>query len=225
MLLVFPTQRTHDLKELSFYEQSGIVLPGAGLLLGVLVLEPAVQPIFLGDGLTVGGLGLFVIIAYALGHLCAAVGNVIDTAIWFVAGGMPSQWPRDPERPLIGAAQRTALLAKMKARTGTDFDPTTTISKKEWRSAFHVVYRDVLGSGLASRVEVFNGSYGLNRGLAAAAVMLIPLVLQKWPEHAFWWIGALLFMSAVYAFRMFRFGVHFAREVFIRFLLLPDDRA
>lgn len=212
------------MKELSFYEQAGIVLPGAGLLLGVIVLEPAVQPIFLGSGLTVGGLGLFVIIAYALGHLAAAVGNIIDNLIWSAAGGMPSQWPRNPARPLIGDEQRKALLLKIKARIGTAFDPAVVIPKQDWRSVFHVIYRDVLGSGLAARVEVFNGSYGLNRGLAASSLMLVPLVLYKSPPNAGWWAGSLIVMAAIYAFRMFRFGVHFAREVFIRFLLLPDAR-
>lgn len=213
------------MKELSFYEQAGVVLPGAAILLGVIVLEPAVQPIFLGSGLTIGGLGLFVIIAYALGHLAAAVGNLLDGAIWLVAGGMPSQWPRDPERPLIGIEQRGVLLRKIEARIGTKLDPTTVIAKADWRSLFHVIYRDVLASGTAARVEVFNGSYGLNRGLAAASITLIPLVLHKAPDNAHWWVGALLISAAVYSYRMFRFGVHFAREVFIRFLLLPDSRA
>lgn len=114
--------------------------------------------------------------------------------------------------------------AENKARIGTTFDLAVVITKQDWRGAFHVIYRDVLESGIAARVEVFNGSYGLNRELAASSMMLAPMVQYKSPFNAGWWTGALFVMAEIYAFRMFRFGFHFAREEFIRFLLLPDAR-
>jgi hypothetical protein len=57
--------------KMSFYEQLGIVIPGSVLMFGLTLYYPALQLITGKDGLSVGDLGLFVLIAYAAGHLVA----------------------------------------------------------------------------------------------------------------------------------------------------------
>lgn len=210
------------MKDLSVYEQLGIVIPGAGLLLGVLVLEPAIQPLFLGNGLSVGGLGLFIIIAYALGHIVAAAGNVIDSLIWACLGGMPSQWARKPKNPIVSESQRAAICRKANSRHGIAVATDVVVPASAWKHCFHVIYRDVMRNAPSTRIDGFNGSYGLNRGLAASCLLLLPLLWHKAPADWEWWAAGLIAMSATYAFRMCRFGVHFAREVLIGFSLLPD---
>lgn len=212
------------MKELSFYEQAGLVVPGSGLLLGVLVLEPNLQPFFVGDGISIGGLGVFVLIAYGLGHLVAAFGNLIEGVVWRCADGMPSQWPRDPHRRLLHASQRERLFAKLRTRLGIEIASDVKTSSDAWRQTFGLLYRDVIGAAPLGRIETFNGTYGLNRGLATSAFLLIPLVAYYAPAHWLWWCSALAFIGAVYLYRMVRFGRHFAVEVYTRFLLLPDDR-
>ena len=46
----------------SFYEQVGIVIPGAVFLFGIMFYLPDLQGVFTKDGFSVGGLGIFVII-------------------------------------------------------------------------------------------------------------------------------------------------------------------
>jgi len=213
------------MKEISFYEQVGLVVPGAGLLLGVLLLEPTMQPFFVGQGISIGGLGVFVLIAYALGHLVAAFGNLLEWIIWRFAGGMPSQWPRDPKRQLLDAQQRGRLLSKLASRLSISHPPDIRISDAAWRQTFRLIYSDVIDAQPLGRIESFNGMYGLNRGLAGSALLLIPLVYHYAPPNWGWWCVALAFVGIVYCFRMVRFSIHFAREVYSRFLLLPDGRA
>jgi len=96
------------MKNLSFYEQAGIVVPGAVLLFGLFLIQPDLHDILAKDGITIGALGIFILLAYATGHLVAALGNVLEKVLWWPFGGMPSNWVTDPKRSLLNEAQ-TAL--------------------------------------------------------------------------------------------------------------------
>src|SRR5262249_32524865 len=99
---------------------------------------------------------------------------------------------------------------------GVDLKTSTT---KDWEPLFRQLYRDVLVNN-PGRVEVFNGNYGLNRGLGSAFVVLAALFAAA-PPHR--WLAALVLIGAalIHLIRMQRFGLHFAREVFTGFLNLP----
>lgn len=213
------------LKELSFYEQAGLLLPGAILLFGLLLLIPELKPLFVDGGITIGGLGLFLLIAYALGHLVAAGGNLMEAVMWLPAGGKPTSWVRNPRRTrLLTPSQHEALVAKVNARLGLRLDAIRGLTKREWEGHFGLLYRDVLKAGDCPRLETFNGNYGLNRGLAAALVTLMVVAAARQPENWLWYVAALAVAFAGYAFRTIRFGLYWAREVYLTFLLLPDKR-
>lgn len=67
------------------------------------------------------------------------------------------------------------------------------------------------------RIETFNGNYGLNRGIAAALLCLAAVVGTMSPNR---WLLALGFVlvAVIYVYRMQRFGIHFAKEVYLGFL-------
>ena len=46
-------------KNFSFYEQTGILIPGATLVFGLLFFFPEFRMLFFSDGVSIGGLGLF----------------------------------------------------------------------------------------------------------------------------------------------------------------------
>ena len=213
------------MKDLSFYEQAGIVIPGAVVLFGLLLLVPGFQPLFAKDGLTVGGLGLFLLIAYAAGHLVAGIANIFEAIIWWPVGGMPSNWVRRRHPRLFVERETDAVSAKLCARHGRITANVLDLSRAEWRSCFALIYRDVLGSGSSGRVDVFNGNYGLSRGLAVAFLSMAVLACLLRPE-GHWQIAASLCAIAaiISTTRMVRFGIHFSREVLYRFILLPDSR-
>jgi hypothetical protein len=75
------------MQKLSFYEQVGVVTPGTVFLFGLIFYVPELRGILAKDGISVGGLGVFVILSYAAGHLLAAFGNVIEKGYWRAKGG------------------------------------------------------------------------------------------------------------------------------------------
>jgi len=214
------------MKELSFYEQVGILLPGAVLLFGLVLLAPEFRTAVSAEGaVTVGGLGLFLILAYALGHLVAAVGNLLEGVLWRLAGGMPASWVRDPKRArLLTAGQHQALLSKVKKRSGAEVTAIRGLPRAEWRGLFSGIYRDVLSHDRSDRLEVMLGSYGLNRGLAAACLILLATTFVRQPPQWRWYAVGLAFAVAGYGFRMVRFALYWAREVYAAYLALPDER-
>ena len=210
------------MKQLSFYEQVGIVTPGAVFLFGIMFYVPELRGIFTKDGVSVGGLGMFVIIAYAGGHLLAALGNVIENLYWYLQGGMPSNWIVGPSPRLLSAPQITQVEVLVATRLGLALTPLRELTTKEWHPIFRQIYSDVEKHGKPERGDIFNGNYGLNRGLCAAALALAAAIGIKAPDQWFVSLG-LLGVSLVYLYRMHRFGVHYAREIYNQFLLLPPE--
>ncbi len=209
------------MNKLSFYEQAGIVVPGSVLLFGLFLIEPDVRVVFTKDGVTVGGLGIFVLLAYAAGHLIAALANVLEVGLWYPFGGMPSNWVVNPKRSFLTDEQTAQLEARLSSRLRLGSLKVRGMDRRSWNKVFQQLYRDVLVNR-PGRVEIFNGNYGLNRGLASATVILA-VVLALF-EPAYWlWSIALLAAAMVYLYRAYRFGVHFAREVLTGFLLLSSE--
>jgi hypothetical protein len=211
------------MNKLSFYEQVGIVIPGSVFLFGVMFYVPALRDVLAKDGISIGGLGIFVIISYAVGHLLAALGNGIENVYWRLKGGMPSNWIVGPNPRLLSSSQISKVEALVASRLGLSVPPFTELTESAWHPIFRQIYSDVEHHGKPGRGDAFNGIYGLNRGLSAATFALAVAIVILAPAQ--WIVSAgLLVVSVVYLYRMHRFGVHYAHEVYNQFLLLaPDD--
>jgi len=208
------------MKKFSFYEQVGIVIPGALFLFGIMFYVPELRNILAKDGVSVGGLGVFIIISYAIGHLLAALGNIIENLYWNMKGGMPSNWIVGPTPRLLSSSQITKVEILTAARLGLNIPPFAELKAKTWFPIFRQIYSDVEKHGKSDRGNTFNGNYGLNRGLCSAALALAAAILIISPSQ--WAVSLVLVgISLIYLFRMHRFGEHYAREIYNQFLLLP----
>jgi hypothetical protein len=197
----------------TFDEYAGFVIPGAVTLMAVLWLFPESRALVSKEGVTVGEFGLFVIIAYAAGQLLQALGNYLEWAWWRLSGGMPAT--RMLSGALLTAEQHRRLLDALRpALGGTE---PAKLSASDSRAIIREVYAEVLAAGKAARVDTFNGSYGLMRGLAAAFVVLFVLAIVAGKGVTV--LGALfvLFMLALH--RMHRYSQHYATELFTQFLI------
>ena len=210
------------MKQFSFYEQVGIVIPGTLFLFGLMFCIPALHDTLAKDGISVGGLGIFVLISYAAGHLLAALGNSIEALHWRVRGGMPSNWIIGPAPRLLSLGQIAKVETLTVSRLGLPPLDFETLTEKEWFPIFRQIYSDVERYGKPDRADTFNGNYGLNRGLCAAALGLAISTFTLAPAQ--WLVGiCLVGVSLVYLYRMHRFGVHYAREIYNQLLLLPPN--
>ena len=79
-------------KEFSFYEFVGILVPGVTLLFFSEVIIESIYQKTIIDFSKGGESVVFLVIAYGIGHILQAVGNVFENIMWMVFGSMPTQW-------------------------------------------------------------------------------------------------------------------------------------
>jgi hypothetical protein len=207
------------MKKLTFYEQAGILIPGSVLLFGLLFFFPSLKELLAKDGVSLGQLGIFVLLSYAAGHLIAALGNFGESVLWRPLGGMPSNWVVKKTTKLLSDGQRERLPKKVQSRLGVTVPAIVGMDRKEWFPISRQIYSDVERNGKADRIEAFNANYGLNRGLAAGCLALACIALLS----GNWRIGlGLLVFCSVYSYRAYRFGVHYGRELYVQFLSMSD---
>jgi len=213
------------MRQFDFYEFVGIVSPGALTLVGLGIVHPELRQLVKEHALSAGDLGVFLILSYVAGHLAQSIGNLIENGWWKLWGGWPSDWPRTGKHKLLSAAQAKALETQVRQRIACAEQVSLTgTTEGEWSGLTRQVYADVRAAGRAERVDVFNGNYGLCRGIVAGlAVLLLVSVAMHWKQ---WWAEdvLLLALGAAAVYRMHRFGKHYARELFVQFLQLPQER-
>jgi hypothetical protein len=141
-----------------------------------------------------------------------AIGNGLEWVLWKLCGGMPSGQVLCGK--YLSADQHKRLLEALRPVVG-DADPCK-LPEPERLAIAREVYSEIAGAGKASRVDTFNGNYGLMRGLAAAFVMTFALAVVTSQGIIALCILGVLFLLAIY--RMHRFGRHYATELFTQFL-------
>ncbi|MCK1285437.1 hypothetical protein IVB41_16075 [Bradyrhizobium sp. 44] len=199
----------------TLYEQLGIIIPGSILMFGLVLYYPELKLLTTKDAFSVGELGLFVLIAYAAGHLVAAIANALEKLFWW--NGMPSDWVTHDPPALLSADQVENLRTKVGTRLNITIAKMAGYDQKKWWPVSRQIYADVGKSGKPDRIDTFNGNYGLNRGFASSCLVLTVVALA----HADWLIAVGLFAAAcIYGYRAYRFGVHYARELYLQFLVL-----
>jgi hypothetical protein len=200
------------------YEQLGIIIPGAVLIFGLMLFFPSVREAVSANGVSLGELGVYILLSYAAGHLIAAVGNLGEKA-WELVGGMPTDWVTKENCGLLSPQQVDAVQQKVRTRLGIAIERLRGLDRKVWFPISRQIYADVAKNGKPDRIEAFNGNYGLNRGLAAACLVLTVIaVVQRQ------WLTALLLIvfCGIYAYRAYRFGAHYGRELYMQFLTMDD---
>lgn len=213
------------MKTLNFYEFAALIAPGSVALFGVALLFPTVRGILATDNLSVGELGLFAILAFVAGHLVQGIGDVIEYLWWKAWGGMPTDWVRSKKHALFAGPQRHALASHLHEMLNLKGSAKIEeMSSSDWSGITRQIYAAVAAARRSSRVDRFNGNYGLNRGIAAALLILSVLTFALRPGH--WPIGILIVIGVGLAvFRMHDFGKRYASELFVQFLQLPKSES
>lgn len=213
-----------SLRQFEFYEFAGVLAPGTTVIVATAIIFPGQFSPILKTGLSLGDLGVVVIMAYVIGHLTQAIGNGIECLWWWAWRGWPSDWIGQGRVGLLNRKQLDALESCLEARLGLS---GIKLSKDNTRAKWHPVTRQIhaavgaAGAERLKRVETFNGNYGLFRGIASAMLITFVMTLVTAPKSG-WSVKLMLLAAAGLALlRMHRFGKHYARELFVQFLSLP----
>ncbi len=207
-------------KGFDLYEYTGILVPGYLLLVGIALLHPEAKSFLLSVNFTVGHFGLSVLLAYSAGHLLQALGNMIEYLWWELYGGMPTDWVRTGKHFLLAPDQIVMLKNKMSAILGLSVkNELQEYSKEEWSSIIRQVYAAIDGDNRSKRVDIFNGQYGLNRGIGASFLFLLVVTLlyyglSSWSIQIWLCAG---FVVSIY--RMHRFGRNYGHSLFMSFII------
>ncbi len=207
------------MKKFDFYEFAAVLCPGALLVLALTRLLPELA--FLGkkDSYSFGDLGIFVLLSYVAGQLVQAVGNVIAKIWWQFWSGLPTDWVRTGKHDLIAKQQTAQLSDKLSELAGIATpNGISGFSKNDWYGITRQMYAVVRYAGRSMRVDIFNGYYGMFRGLTASLLVVIAAsaVQRGFVQPRLY---VLLGVGLVLAlFRMHRFAVNYARELFVQFL-------
>lgn len=213
--------RPQDLaKSFDAYEIIGVITPGTVVALLLVMEWPSFRTLVSEKGLSVGDFGLFVLVAFVLGHLIQAVGNVIEPIIWFPSG-LPTNWARSRRRRqnLVTPEQREALEAAVAKMEGTALD-ISKFSPSQWLAVTTRAYGRLRRAGRSGRVDFSNRTYGLTRGLLAA---LLACLAWYAGAHRYDSTALLILAAALCAavWRMRRAGIHYARALILEFIDLP----
>lgn len=213
------------MKNFDYYEFTGILTPGVILLYVVSLKFPAVTPFMSSQQLSVGALGLFIVLAYVAGHLVQSLGNLIEWVFWKPFGGMPSNWVIAGRTPGYLSPQQVEVLpAKVEQILGWKLGKALSkMTEKEWKPVVGSIYASVQSAGRSGRVDVFNGNYGMLRGVGSALLVAAALSVVGKGDAQWFAAGTVLVLAALALVRMFQFGRHYARELFIQFLILKPE--
>lgn len=192
------------MKDFDFYDFVALVVPGSVLLVaaGYLLDVGAANVLFSPQDF--GSLGVHLILAFVAGHLLQAIGNAVEHLYWKAWRGMPTDWPISrPQRSDSPAAK--AAVEKLCGQTAD--------SLSKWRNLLAQARSTVYSSGRSGRLHIFNGNYGMFRGLVAAELVIAVFAWKSSLSLVALYVAlaAIVFLTMC---RMHRFALHYAKELF-----------
>jgi hypothetical protein len=216
----------------SVYDFLEVIIPGGFFCAVLMLIYHHSASINLNEW-TIGSLGVFLVMAYAVGHLVQTLSNMIEVFYWRAVGGMPIDWVRSGKKNLLSEAKVKELEAhiRVKLRQGSGFK-IKEIDGGSWYYTCRQMHAMVVEHRPAQRAVHLEASYAINRGLACAVFALSVIYLLNDPfsspveiqemdlNHLY--LGIAIVLTGVLTLgRMQRFCVQYALELFAQFVLLP----
>jgi hypothetical protein len=210
------------------YDYFALIVPGTVLLLWTAVMFR--KTAFLGGlkDLSIGGLGVLLVLAFVAGLFAAFVGGAIEKAVQHAYGNATDRIIRGEEKPFDDSAM--ALVNDRMARVlkRKDALPQSKMSNAESFALGRQMYAAVSAAGHPQRLDLFNRRFGLAFGLMGAFLLCAALAWvrvgagnvfsrrTRGPISAGFVVLAILMF-----FQMQSFGWTYALELFVQFMRLP----
>jgi len=209
-------EATTDKRYLDRYEVVAVALPGAAAILFLWYLHPEILGTtkFELKDVSVGTLGIFAIAALIVGQVVQAVANLLEELL----NSLADLWGKSPAASLPPHGERKFVEA-VRAMGVANPD---AIDRRRYRKELN---KDIIGIArrrdTAGMLQVFNVSYGLNRGLAIATGAATIVAAQ---EARLSTTIVFLLLCAAMTYRTVRFSRRYEGELLRRFLDDYDDK-
>lgn len=200
------------------YEYAGVITPGAIVVFSASLIIPELKAYMADGGITIGGLGIFLVLSFVTGHLLQGFGNLLEKIVWLPCGGMPTYWVLKKKQRILDPHQVRKLFSAI-AALYPSFDPAAIKRQSEWYSVTRELYARIKAANAADRIDAFNRTYGLLRGVATSLI-IVGIVGFVFDLVAWRWLVLLTIAAAVAIYRMCVFGIHYSRELFVTYLSL-----
>jgi len=117
-------------------------------------------------------------------------------------------------KPLLLSEKQLNLLPQaLKQVTGDKVDDLNNLTRKEVNDIRGRIYSALSKQKRTERIDIFNGNYGMFRGIAAASILVAVYGLIKTDlKSVEFWLPLIVSVLAIY--RWHRFGVYYARELY-----------
>lgn len=222
----------HKIHATRFHEHASILIPGGTLLAAVMVILGPQSPIQL-ETMSGPHLAVYLIASYATGHLLQILGSIAEGGWWRLRNGMPIDWVRQPGKHLLPDVQREDLARHIRGKLGMALpEGIQAVPKAQWYFVTRQLLAYVQNQGHAHQLHHLTGSYELNRGIAAGALLLAALVAIRDPmtamamdNHDLFGIAGALCIAVLAIYQMERYAVQYALELFSQFILAAGSVA
>jgi hypothetical protein len=232
------------------YEYAAIVVPGAALLLGTILMFPETWSTLEKRFTNLGGFGLLVVSAFIVGQVLHEGGGLLtDHLRREFFGELPTQKLLDDTQTILSETQKANLHRQVRQRFGfivirerawwnVEADATgpspgrdelVRQRKAEWFLIGREIYILVRNAGRTQRIDTFLRDYSLTRGLAFVALVLAGIAFYRAgtigtrrKRRNFLVVALLLLGAAGLLYqRMEDSGRYYARELFLTYINLP----
>jgi len=151
--------------KLNFYDFVGYLIPGTIFLLNI-------YWIFAGFFITdisfnlksIGDSFLFLVLSYLFGHIIQSYANKFEEKNIKENGSWESDHYLKPENEFYSKEFKNNLYSAIKDQFNIDIEKEVN-NKKRVQEVFNLCYTLIVQENLSSQTDIFNGFYGLYRGL------------------------------------------------------------
>ncbi len=197
------------------FEFKSIIIPGGYVLSFLLITHPSLESFI--ATITFGGFSLFVFLSFIVGQLINSLSYFPEKLFWYFFGGMPTDWVLGENRQkkkwikILTETQILTLDAVIQKKLIIDLN---SLHSNDYRAVVHQLRLNIHNGKLQRLVE-HNTNYCLHRSLSTASALLACYLFFIYA----WTIGIILIIcSFLFLYRMYKFGIYYARELFLQFI-------
>jgi hypothetical protein len=209
------------MKAFDFYATVGVITPGVFFAVGMNLLyaQSYGKEILALQNISLGSLGVGLILAYTAGQLIQVIGSFIDL-LSRLPKGWPTSWLRRNKGNILAKEQRKIIESRVRIMIDHPDFSLDQVNPKDWHAITRQIHAAVDAAGRNKRVDMFNGNYGLCRGLISAGILLLAISFLFHFNPDWKILIILIVIIFVALIRLREFAIHYERELFVQYLEL-----